>query len=266
MGLKQQENGGSWALRSLIIYNNPQILLGWSNQGEWGGWDKWHTWARREKCLVRKLDGKRPLGNRGVDDNKGPQCWDWGVGGGVDSVCQDRDRWRALVNTVKKPRFWYWAAHEHRVSHSDTVMVVGLSLRPFLFWRLVLLGQWKWKLEEGGWVVSLLKAMLRLGRLSRSGRWHAQVVIFLLRLVDAPPLGGQRQLYLVVILYWFPFLGNWFFVVGQSSVGGPWHVLIMGGRRRVELHSLYSFFKIILFLKGQSNFFTCIFTLFVKKG
>jgi hypothetical protein len=37
-------------MRSFIFCTHPQILLGRSNQAEWGGRDMWHTWDRRENC------------------------------------------------------------------------------------------------------------------------------------------------------------------------------------------------------------------------
>jgi hypothetical protein len=59
------------------------------------------------RMLVGKLEGKRPLGRprRRGDDNfrkdLGEIVWD-----GVDwiDVAQDRDQWRALVNTVMNLR------------------------------------------------------------------------------------------------------------------------------------------------------------------
>jgi hypothetical protein len=59
------------------------------------------------RVLVGKTEGKRPLGRtrRGWEDNikmdfqeVGVGCRDW-----IESA-QDRDRWRALVSTVKKLR------------------------------------------------------------------------------------------------------------------------------------------------------------------
>jgi hypothetical protein len=59
------------------------------------------------RVLVGKPEGKRPLGRpkcRWEDNIKmdlqevGVGCWDW-----IESA-QDRDRWRALVSTVKNLR------------------------------------------------------------------------------------------------------------------------------------------------------------------
>jgi hypothetical protein len=60
------------------------------------------------RILVGKPEGKRPLGR--------PRCrWEDNIRiylreigwGGMDWIhlAQDRDQWRALVNTVMKPRF-----------------------------------------------------------------------------------------------------------------------------------------------------------------
>jgi hypothetical protein len=37
-------------LVSFVICTHPQIPLGRSSQGEWGGQGMWHAWERREKC------------------------------------------------------------------------------------------------------------------------------------------------------------------------------------------------------------------------
>jgi len=69
-------------------------------------------WARQLACmaegggvhrvLVGKPEGKRPLGRprlRWEDDIK-MDLWEVGGGGDWMELAQDRDRWRALVNTV----------------------------------------------------------------------------------------------------------------------------------------------------------------------
>jgi hypothetical protein len=88
----------------LHILYSPQILSGRSSQGEWGGQDMWHAWERNVyKVLMGKREGKRPLG-------RPRRRWEDGIRMdlrkiGWESVewiqlAQDRDRWRAIVNTV----------------------------------------------------------------------------------------------------------------------------------------------------------------------
>jgi hypothetical protein len=59
------------------------------------------------RVLVRKPEGKRPLGRprRRWEDNIKMDVQDVGGGrGDWKELAQDRDRWRALVSTVKNPR------------------------------------------------------------------------------------------------------------------------------------------------------------------
>jgi hypothetical protein len=60
------------------------------------------------RVLVVKSEGKRPLGRprRGWEDNIKMDLQEVGCGG-MDwiELAQDRDRWRALVNTVMNLRF-----------------------------------------------------------------------------------------------------------------------------------------------------------------
>ena len=84
------------------------------------------------RVLVGKPEGKRPLGRprRRWEDNikmdlQEVGCWDW-----MD-LAQDRDMWRALVNTVRNfrvPKMWgiSWLAAEP-VSFSRRTLLHGLS-------------------------------------------------------------------------------------------------------------------------------------------
>ena len=58
------------------------------------------------KVLVGKPEGKRPLGRprRRWEDNIKMDLWEVGGVGDWMALAQDRDRWRALVNTVMN--FW----------------------------------------------------------------------------------------------------------------------------------------------------------------
>jgi hypothetical protein len=63
----------------------------------------WHAWDRTEEgtrfCWSKERDHSE---DRGVD---GRMESEW-IGGGVEwiQLAQDKDRWRALVNTVMKQR------------------------------------------------------------------------------------------------------------------------------------------------------------------
>jgi hypothetical protein len=66
----------------------------------------WCGWWR---VLVGKPEGKRPLGRprHRWEDNIKMDVQEVGVGGGCEDwmeLAQDRDRWRALVSTVKNLR------------------------------------------------------------------------------------------------------------------------------------------------------------------
>ena len=58
------------------------------------------------RVLVGKPEGKRPLGRprHRWEDNIKMDLWTVGGGGDWMELAQDRDRWRALVNTVMNLR------------------------------------------------------------------------------------------------------------------------------------------------------------------
>jgi hypothetical protein len=92
----------------LHIYTPPQILLGRSNQGVWGGRYMWRAKERNMwKVVMGKPEGKRPLRRtrRRWEDEIGMDLMEIGWGS-VDwmQLAQDRDRWRDLVNTAMNIR------------------------------------------------------------------------------------------------------------------------------------------------------------------
>jgi hypothetical protein len=66
-GMRWRETGESCTVGSFIICTHHKLLLGTSNQGEWGGWGMWHAMGEGEKSVQGfggKPEGKRPLGRR----------------------------------------------------------------------------------------------------------------------------------------------------------------------------------------------------------
>jgi hypothetical protein len=91
-----------------------------------------------------------------------------------------------------------WAIHDHNLSYSDTITIVGRRYCLFLSWGLVLLGQWKWKWKwEVGGIVSLLEALVDLGR-HCSGWTSTAQVTFLFSPVRLPP--HRRSVAIVLLL------------------------------------------------------------------
>jgi hypothetical protein len=63
----------------------------------------WHAWERNVyRVLMGKPEGKRPLGRPRHRWEDGIRMDLREIGGSVDwiQLAQDRDRWRAFVNTV----------------------------------------------------------------------------------------------------------------------------------------------------------------------
>jgi hypothetical protein len=108
-GPKRDEVTADWRKlhnEELHILTHPQILLGRSNQGEWGGRDTWRAWERREKyrVLVGKPEGMASLGRPRHRWDQNCSWGDWPGGVGWIQSAQDRDQWRALANTVMNLR------------------------------------------------------------------------------------------------------------------------------------------------------------------
>jgi hypothetical protein len=87
------------------------MFLGLSNQEGLDGRHIWHVWGRGEVhtgVLVRKPEGKRPLGRPRLswEDNIKIYLQEigWGVVDWID-LAQDRNKLRVFVNTVRKFRF-----------------------------------------------------------------------------------------------------------------------------------------------------------------
>jgi hypothetical protein len=94
---------------NIIICTHHQILLGGSNQEEWGGQRMWPACERGETCTEfwwESPKGKDHLKDKGVDGRMGSK-WILGRLEGVVEwlhLAQDRDHWRALVNAVMNLR------------------------------------------------------------------------------------------------------------------------------------------------------------------
>jgi hypothetical protein len=105
--MRRRDKGENWIMRSFMIffYSSPSIIkiiklrrMRWAGHVARMG-EKMNTY----RLLVGKPDGKRPLGRprrRWVDNIRmylGEVGW-----GDVDwiGLAQDRNRWRALVNSV----------------------------------------------------------------------------------------------------------------------------------------------------------------------
>jgi hypothetical protein len=76
----------------------------------WGGGGMWHAWERVETCSGfwwESSKGKGHLEDQGLDGRMGSKrILGKLVGGGLECIhlAQDRDHWRALVNSVMNLR------------------------------------------------------------------------------------------------------------------------------------------------------------------
>jgi hypothetical protein len=111
-GPKKDEVLGEWKRlhnkELYALYSSPNIRVIKSRRLRWAG----HV-ARMERRgayrdLVEKPEGRRPLGRprRRWEDNIKMDLREVGWRGGMDwiNLAQDRDRWRALVNTAMNLR------------------------------------------------------------------------------------------------------------------------------------------------------------------
>jgi hypothetical protein len=110
-GMKERENGESCTMGSFIICTHHQILLGRSNEGEWGGRGMWHAWEREETCKGFWRESLREINHlkdKGIDGKMGQMdlrgiVWGCGVDspgsweGPVEDSCECGDVLRVLA-------------------------------------------------------------------------------------------------------------------------------------------------------------------------
>ena len=111
-GPKRDEVTGEWRklhkeeLRDL--YSLPNIVrVVKSRRMRWAGHvSRMGEGSAVHRFLVEKPEGKRPLGRprRRWEDNIKMDLQEVGGGGDWIELAQDRDRWRALVNTIMNCR------------------------------------------------------------------------------------------------------------------------------------------------------------------
>jgi hypothetical protein len=101
-------NGENYIMRNLVISLPNIVRIVKSRRMRWAG----HVARMGEgrgvhRVLVRKLEGRRPLGRprRRWEDNNKVDLQEVGGGcGDLMELAQDRERWRALVGTVRNLR------------------------------------------------------------------------------------------------------------------------------------------------------------------
>jgi hypothetical protein len=104
-GMKWQVVGVNSIMRSCMVCTLHPVLLGWSGQGWWDGrgmWRAWGRWGVHKTFWLVSLTGEDHWEDRRRwEDNIGMDLRETGFGD-ADWIhlAQDRDRWRALVNTV----------------------------------------------------------------------------------------------------------------------------------------------------------------------
>jgi hypothetical protein len=109
---------GSCTMGSFIICTHHQILLGRSNQGEWGGQGMWHEWERGETCTGLWWDspkGKDHMEDEGVDGRVGSK---WILGRLVGGWGWSGFTWVRIgtIGGLSWMRWWTFVLWRHGVS------------------------------------------------------------------------------------------------------------------------------------------------------
>jgi hypothetical protein len=104
---RRTDRGENCIMMNFITCILHRKLLGWLNQGGWGGRDMWHARRGVYMVLVWRPDGKRPLGRprHRWEDNIKMDIRDRGIdGANWIRLVQDRVQWQSVVSTVTNPR------------------------------------------------------------------------------------------------------------------------------------------------------------------